>query len=195
MMFKSKIENSLIGLIGGHAILLFAIVGIVFSTNGFRITNFDWIYMILLIPYFFGIYLYAGLFNNDIIVDNSKIEIVNSIPFFRKRVSFDYSAIKSITLRHDWTETFGRRIKSNRVRYVLSQLTQIFLPYNYKWIKIETYRKFRFFCFGIDFDYYNNDGPLFEDVYKALRRKHKSVKWTNNTSPYYVGLIKMTEWK
>jgi hypothetical protein len=193
MRFKSKIGDSLFGLIGGHMLALFVVGGLILFINGFRLPDFHWTYLLLLVPYFLGIYVYAGLFNNDIQVDNTKIEIINTVPFFKKRISFDYSNIKIITLRHDWTETFGKTIKSKRLKYILSKLTQTFLPYNYKWIKIETDKEHKFYCFGIDYDYYDNDGPLFEDVYKTLRRKHKSVRWTNDTDPYYVGLVKMTE--
>ena len=193
MTVKSKIGNSLVGLIGEHIFAVIVIGGLIYFINGFRLPDIHWTYLFLLIPYSLGIYIYAGLFNNDILIDNAKIEIINNVPLFKKRISFDFSTIKTITLRHDWTETFGQRIKSRNLKYILLQLTRTLFPYNYKWIKIETDKEYKFYCFGIDHDYYDNDGPLFEDVYKTLRRKHKSVKWTNDSDPYYVGLIKMTE--
>ena len=135
----------------------------------------------------------TGIVNNDIVVFETKIEIVNRIPFFRKRTLFQYSEIKEITLRHDWTETLGSKIKSRRYRYVLKELAQIVIPYNFKWIRFVTVREFKFYCFGIDYDYYDNKGPLFEDLYKELRKKHKFVMWTNEGSPFYARLKKLTE--
>ncbi len=168
MTFKSKIGYSLLGLIGANILALSVLCGLKYLINEFRLHDFDWNFLILIVPYTFGIYFYIGLFNNDIKIDNTKIEIINRVPFFKKKISFNYSNIKTITLRHDWTETFGKNIKSKRIKFIFSQLTPLLFPYNYKWIKIETDNEYKFYCFGIDYDYYDNECPSFEDIYNTL---------------------------
>ena len=128
--FKSRISNSLTGLFG-HVLIFIIGGGLLFALNGFELSEFDWTYLTLLIPYFLSMYIYARLFNNDIIVGDVKIEIINTVPPFRKKVSIDYTDIKSIALRHDWTETYGEGMKSGRLKHIASQITQFFLPHNY----------------------------------------------------------------
>jgi len=193
--FKSDIEKSLIAFIAPHITLVILIIGIILFINGFQFSILSPWYFTFLIPYSIGAFIYSGMFNNDIIIKENSIQFVNNVPFFKKTTLIDFNDIETIILRHDWAETFGRNIKSSKIRYRIKEVASLFFPYNYKWVKIKTYKgeNFRFYCFGIEYDYYDNKGSIFEDLYKHLRKKHKSVLWTNNTEEYYINLAKITE--
>jgi hypothetical protein len=178
LTFKSRIVNSLGGLILPHMTVLALVIGIVLISNDLHLSSLNPRYLILVIPYVVVVYIYAGLFNNDIIITGTTLEIINSVPLFKKRILFELTSVKTITLRHDWTETIGNEIKQSTLRYCIKELVSVFFPYNYKWIKIEAEKKYKFYCFGIDYDYYENEKPYFEDLYKELKNRQASVNWT-----------------
>lgn len=131
-------------------------------------------------------YLYSGVTNNDVIVFESEIKIINRVPLFKRELSFSFSEIKEIKFRHDWTETFGKKMKPSILKYFLTNLLpSFFVPADYKWVEISCAKKYRFYCFGIEVDYYENEKPAFEDLFKLLHTKGVNVNWTNSTGIYY----------
>jgi acyl-coenzyme A synthetase/AMP-(fatty) acid ligase len=84
--------------------------------------------------------------------------------------------------------TFGRKIKPRVIKYIVTQwIAPFFFPPDYKWIKIHTNRTYKFYCFGIEMDYYENEtNTVFEELYKVLADKGVNVSWTDTTDSYYL---------
>ncbi|NOS90838.1 MAG: hypothetical protein HOP30_02845 [Cyclobacteriaceae bacterium] len=150
-----------------------------FLFNGFELPAFHYQYLFLLIPYLAAMYFYAGLFNHDVVVHETGIEIVNRVPLFKKTTKFEFASIQSITLRHDWTETFGTNFRIPWIKSAAKELALLLFPWDYKWIKIVTDQEYKFYCFGIEYDCYDNEGPVFEDLFSDLTKHYSHVKWTS----------------
>ena len=176
-IYPSKINFSIATVLTQHVSCLLIVSMLTFLFNGFELPAFDYQYLFLLIPYLVAIYCYAGLFNNDVIVNETGIEIVNRVPLFKKSRKFDFTSIQSITLRHDWTETYGRNIQTRWIKLMVKELALLVFPWDYKWIKIVADKEYTFYCFGIEYDYFDNKGPLFEDLFSYLKKYHSQVQW------------------
>jgi hypothetical protein len=185
--FKSYIWNGLFTFF----ILTIPISAIVFLTLfltlHIKLTQIDlpsWVFITLI--YSFLSYFYAGLTNNNIVVYDDKLEIVNKIPLFKKKVTFEYDKINLVTFRHEWTQTFGRKIKPKILKTIIKDwIVSFVFPWDYKWIKVKTDKEHKFLCFGLSMDYYDNDQIVFEDLFYELAQKGLKVEWTNTTEPYY----------
>ncbi len=195
--FKSKISNSL----GTFFLLTISLLGLLylllFVTTGYKLTQIKFSgWLIFILIYCTLTYLYAGLTNNDIILYTDRLDIVNRVPFFKKHHSFQLDNIKSVTFRHEWTETFGKNIKPNFLKYIVTQfLAPLFFPTDYKWIRVSADKDYKIYCFGIEMDYYDNKGPLFEDLFTKLSNKGVNVSWTDTTDIYYSQMTKNIESK
>lgn len=193
--FKSKIGNSL----GTFFILTISLFGllylVLFLTTNFRLTQISFSgWLAIVVIYFVVSYLYAGLSNNSIFLFDNRLEVVNRLPFFRKHYTFQFDKIKSVKFRHEWTETFGRSIKPNFIRYILNEwIAQFLFPTDFKWIRISADKDYKFYCFGIEMDYYDNDGPLFEELFTKLLDKGVEVSWTDTSDIYYSQMTKNIE--
>lgn len=140
-----------------------------------------------LVLLFIGIYVYAGITNNNISVKNDSIEVYRKLPFFKRTVFINFSEIEEITMRHDWTETVLKKLKPSIFRYIIVEwFLQTIFPPDYKWIKFKTRNGIlKFHCFGIDYDYYDNPEPYFEHLFVELANKNLPVMWTKNSDPYF----------
>ncbi len=176
-IYPSKINFSIATVLTQHVSCLLIVSILTFLFNGFELPAIHYQYLFLLIPYLAAIYCYAGLFNNDVIINETGIEIVNRVPLFKKSRKFDFTSIQSITLRHDWTETYGRNIRTRWINLIVKELALLVFPWDYKWIKIATDKEYTFYCFGIEYDYFDNEGPLFEDLFSYLKNYHPQVQW------------------
>ncbi len=190
--FKSKIGSSF----ATFFILTISFLGLLFLllflTTNFRLTQITFSgWLIIFLTYCILAYLYTGFTNNDILLFDNKIEIVNKLPLFQKHQSFQLDEIKSVKFRHEWTETFGKNIKPNFLKFVVTQfLAPCFFPPDYKWIKITADKDYKFYCFSIEMDYYDNEGPLFEDLFTKLADKGVNVSWTDTSDIYYSQMTK-----
>jgi len=195
--FKSKIGNSL----GTFFLLTICYLPlfyfILFLTTNFRLTQITFLGWTIVVMTYFAIgYLYAGLTNNDIRVFDDRLEIVNKLPLFKKHVVFNFDKINSIIFKHEWTETFWNNIKSKLIKNVVTEFFVIaFFPYDYKWIKIKTDKDYQFYCLGLEMDYYDNEGPHFEELFNALAEKKIKVSWTDISDIYYQQMTKNIESK
>lgn len=138
------------------------------------------IWIVFSIIYLVVAYLYLSYFNNDIVVYDNSIEVINRLPPFRRKFHFPLYEVKSIQFRHDWTESIGRNIKPYKLGYWVGQIATLFFPSDYKWIKIESDKTYRFYCFGLEYDFYDNKNPHFEDLYSDLSKRNVTVSWTNS---------------
>ena len=159
---------------------------LLFGTD-FRLHQLSWIgWAGIFVSYAVLAYVYAGFANDDILLYADRIEIVNRIPLFRKHYSFQIDQVESVKFRHEWTESFGKNIKPGLLKYIMSPfLATLFFPADYKWIKISTNKTYTFYCFGVDMDYYDNNGPIFEDLFNKLAEKGVNVSWTDTPDTYY----------
>lgn len=164
-------------------IYLFVLLYLIFYlSTDFRLSSITMPVWIIIILFIFIIsYLYTGLTNNDVLVANNSIEIVNRMPLFKKRISFQYDKIRLIKFRHEWTETFGESIKPLFLKYILTGwIAPFFFPTDYKWINVSADKDYIFYCFGIERDFFENEEPCFEDLFNELSKKGVNVRWTNN---------------
>ena len=158
-----------------------------FLTLNIKLTDIDIsIWFLIIICYLIVAYIYIGLTNNNVLVYDQRLEIKNNVPLFRKLIEYKFDDIKLVTFRHEWTETFGRNIKPNFLKYIIKEwLVSFVFPWDYKWIKIKADKDYKYCCFGLSMDYYDNDEILFEDLFYELGKKGIKVAWTDITEIYY----------
>ncbi|MFY0630154.1 MAG: hypothetical protein JXR05_07210 [Flavobacteriaceae bacterium] len=196
-IYRGKILNSaafmilklaLIGLFG------FVIIRFLFKIDIVEVLNFGGLVIIVNILVLL-VLLYALSVNNDIVLLENEIRIRKRLIFYNKQKSIDFKEIKKIQLKHDWTETIASKLKPSILKYILVEWILISLfPPDYKWIKIKTDKEtFKYFCFGIEYDQYNNPRPHFDDLYFDLAKRGINVEWTNDTDLYYRDLRKRKE--
>ena len=185
--FKSSIGNTISLFFFQTGLLLFLIYVALYIFTDFHLTQISFLGWLLFFSlYLIIMYLYAGFTNNDILVFDDRLEIVNRIPLFKKRRVFRFENINSIKFRHQWQETFGSNIQPTFLQYVIKFFPELFFPAHYKWIKIKANKEYKFYCFGIEMEYYENEKePVFEDIFQLLSLKGLDVCWTNNTDKYY----------
>ncbi|HEY9048688.1 MAG TPA: hypothetical protein VIN08_22440 [Ohtaekwangia sp.] len=195
--FDSSLIRALVNLFTSHAQIAFVLVSATYLINGFSLPSVEKNVIILASAiYLVLVYIYLGVTNHTFVFTDQTLEVENRLLFFRMRQSFPLRQIKQVLFRHDWTETAGKEIKIGIFRTAVRWTMHLFFPFDYKWIEITTTRSFRFYCFGLDYDYFDNEGPLFEDLFKALKSRGIRVGWTNKKySPYYDGLWTSTELK
>jgi hypothetical protein len=191
MTFSSKILNSLALHLIRHffaGFIIFLLLKFLFKVD-FSNIHIKY-YVIGLIFYAILTYVYIGLVNHDFIVFKDKIEVINRVPFFRNKKVFKYEDIKLIQFRHEWTEEFEEKFKLGIFGFLIREtVIQSFIPPDYKWIKIVSDRNYKFFCFGLEFDYYDNEGPLIEELFYQLADYGIDVRWTNVKLNYYAGMM------
>ena len=193
--FKSKIGNSLGTFFLMTLCDLLIIYAILYFTTNFSLTDITILgWTLLIVIYVLICYLYAGLTNNNIIVFDNRLEIKNELPLFKKHKIFQFENIKSVTFRHEWTATLTSKINSKFIKLFVTEFTASwFFPTDYKWIKIESDKDYKFYCFGLEMNFYDNEEPYFEDLFHCLADKQINVSWTNTTDKYYSQMTKKVE--
>lgn len=193
--FKSKVGSSLrtfLLLTISFLALCYFLLVLTINFKLPQITFPEWLVIVLI--YSTLAYIYAGFTNNNILVFENRLEIVNRLPLFKKHHSFQFDQIKSVKFKHEWTETFGKNIKPSFLKYIMTEfLTTFIFPTDFKWIRVSAVKDYKFYCFGIEMDYYDNKGPLFEDLYKKLAAAGVAVSWTDTTNLYYSQMTPNTE--
>lgn len=191
-IYHGKILNSITLLV-----LKLVLIGValwITNPDSFLIPNFSTI-IILLAALSILILIYAISVNNDIIIGEDKIIIRKRLIFYEKKKSINIADVQGILLKHDWTETVASKLKQPLLRYFFVELIlQTLFPPDYKWIKIKTNSEtVKYFCFGLEYDYYDNPRPHFDDLYFDLARRGINVEWTNDSDPYYQDLRRRKE--
>lgn len=181
--FESSLVKASVCILRNHLLILFVLVSAVYIYNHFSIPEIDArLAIAFFVLYLLGVYSYLGITNNDFILTNDTLEVVGKVPLFRRRRKFLLYDINIAVFRHDWTDTVGVHIKPRILQFFVKEISQLVFPFDYKWVEITTNHTFRFYCFGLQYNYFDNKGPLFEDLHKALRRKGIPVKWTKSSS-------------
>ena len=191
--YPSKISKAL----EAHLVRSFVIFFVVFLFLKFVFNiNFSLIhigyYILFTVCYILLTYIYLAKTNTDFIVLDDRIEMVNNLPFFKKKTVLPFNEIKSIVFRHEWTESLQEKIKPRTLGFIITEyLVSAFFPYDYKWIKFTTDRSYTFLCFGLEFDYFdNNDEALIEGLFYKLAACGIDVRWTNIKLNYYAGMMR-----
>lgn len=170
-------------------LLLFFLLKFLFNVDFLSIAVMY--YVLFFVCYILFTYIYLGKTNNDFVVFEDRIEIINKLPFFKRKTVLHFNEIKSIVFRHEWTESIRNKIKPPNLSFLLSDfLLPLFFPYDYKWIRFTTEKNYIFYCFGLEFDYYDNEGPLIEGLFHKLGDCGLNVSWTNIELNYYAGMMK-----
>jgi hypothetical protein len=135
-------------------------------------------------------YTYISLTNNDIKLDQNTIEFERKLFPFKRTVNFNLKDVLEITMQHDWTDTILENLKPKFLKYLIVEwVLKMILAEDYKWVKITTSEKsYKFYCFGLEHDYYDNPKPYFEDLYLELAKHQLNVNWTKNNDIYYKGI-------
>ena len=190
--YESKISTAL----GAHLSRSFFLLLILYFLLHFSF-NVDFTsisityYILFVLAYILYSYIYLGSTNNDFIIFNNRVEIINKLPFFKRKTIFYFEDIKQVLFRHEWTESVQEKIKPRILSFILTDFfLSMFFPYDYKWIRFTTQKSYTFYCFGLEFDYYDNEGPLIEDLFHRLGDYGVNVCWTNNELNYYKGMMK-----
>lgn len=178
-VFKSKIENAL-----GTFFIISLFYGFCFWVLSTLVPEIralfpDWKF--LLIFYLIIGYVYAGMTNNDLMVHDNRLEIINHLPLFKKRLEIPFDQIEAVKFKSEWTEIFEKMTPRLGLQLFLIQFAGLFFPFDYKWIKISGKKSYTVYCFGLERDYYSNKGPLFEDLFDNLAKKGLNVSWTESS--------------
>jgi hypothetical protein len=145
------------------------------------------------------IIIYLSLFiiqifmtNNDLIIDEKEIIIQSSMFGGIRRKAFKKEEILEITFKDEWSETFMNNQYDSIIRYVILEFILMwFIPWEYKWIEITTKynRKFKYYFFGMNYDFYDNSQEiLFEDMFVELAKRNIRVKWKSTKDVYFKGI-------
>ena len=142
-------------------------------------TRGDWV--IFFLVYFILTIVYLGLFNHDFFIKEGKIGIRSSLFTFFKMHEIKFSNIKKITLKHE---------EPVDDRFFSFQILKFFLfPFDYKWVKISTRfnKTYTYYCFGLDYDCYDNtdEKDLMENLFRDLLGKGVRVGWTKANDTYF----------
>ena len=193
-IFVSIIELILLTL--GYSIVIYLVSYYLLDFTFSQISPLTW--WIILLLYFSACYCYIGISNNDIVLYDDRLEIISKIPFFKKHQSFPLAEIQYVQFRRDWTDTIWQPINSVflgvLVKLLSDYILSFLLPFNYKWIKVTTDREYRFYCFGLEMEYYDSQMPTtFDELFYDLANKKVKVRWTDNSEPNYAFMNREAE--
>jgi hypothetical protein len=145
------------------------------------------------------IYIFMSVFqicytNSDFKIEENEIIIQSSLIKGVRKKRFKKEEIKEIIFKDRWSETFMDKKYGSIVRYIfLNFFLMWFIPEEYKWIQIETdkNKRFRYYFFGMNYDFYDNsEEVLFEDMFIELAKKNIKVRWNSTKNIYFEGLQK-----
>ena len=126
---------------------------------------------------------YIALTNNDFKFFRDRVEISPSVLNFRKTKKIEYKKITKVIVKHEARE--------HPIKEWLMCIVFLFIPMiEYKWVKIITAeRTYTFFCFGLEYDYYDNhDDILMEDLFNAFAGRVPNTSWTKTDDPYFTSM-------
>lgn len=138
---------------------------------------------------------YLSLTNTDIKILGNEIEFNGTLLMSKNKTKFSLDEISEITMKHAWTETVLDDFKPRFLKYIIVEwILKTIRNEEAKWIKVKTKKgEYKFNCYGIEYDSYDNPKPHFEDVYFDLAKLNLDVNWTENNHFYYEDLKKRKE--
>ena len=159
----------------------------------FELSSYHWAAVGIFTTLFIIIYL--SLTNTDIKILENEIEFKGRLLLSRKKTKFSLGEISEIIMKHDWTETTLADFKPKFLKYIIVEwILKTVRNEEAKWIKVKTKGgEYKFNCYGIEYDCYDNPKPHFEDLYFDLAKLNLEVNWTENNDLYYKDLKKRKE--
>ena len=193
-LFKSKIWNSFFYLILKLVFICVLIFPLIAFTElkgmFFELSSYNW--MVIGIFITLCIIIYLSLTNTDIKILGNEIEFNGKLLLSKKKTKFSLDEISEITMKHDWTETVLAEFKPRFLKYIIVEwVLRTIRNEEAKWVKVKTKKgEYKFNCYGIEYDCYDNPKPHFEDLYFDLAKLNLEVNWTENNDLYYKDLEK-----
>ena len=196
-LFKSKIWKSFFYLILKLVficVLTFPLIAFTeFKSMFFELSSDNWLLVGICATLF--IITYLSLTNTDIKILENEIEFNGKLLLSKKKTKFSLHEISEITMKHDWTETVLSDFKPKFLKYIIVEwILKTVRNEEAKWIKVKTKSgEYKFNCYGIEYDCYDNPKPHFEDIYFDFAKLNLEVNWTENNELYYKDLKKRKE--
>lgn len=149
----------------------------------FKIITFNWWFLLACIPYFIIWYVILSYADNSINVSETFFSISKSNLLFQESELIQKDEIEFIELKYNWID--GIFPSSRFLFYITFPLVMILpyiLPAFYKLIIVhykDGHYK-RFYCFGIEEDYYtNSESDTFENLVRTFYKLDYEIKMTN----------------
>ena len=190
--FKSSIFESIISKGIRNAVLIFILYLTSSVIDYSELIPFQLGLWEITIIYLFLFLVQIFLTNNDLRIEEKEIMIQSSLVKRLRYKRFKKDEIEEIIFKDEWGERFINKKYASIIRYViLNFILYWFIPWEYKWIKIKTKNKqqFKYFFFGMNYDFYSNSEEiLFEDMFVELAKKNIKVKWQSTDDIYFKGI-------
>ncbi|MBA6316977.1 hypothetical protein [Cellulophaga baltica] len=188
-LYESKIKNGFFFIFYKLVyVCVFALPFIFFTDLKIEIQKLEiWQWVLLGLITSLLMYFYLGITNNDVKLNKSQIEFRRKLFPFNRTTKFKLNEISKITMQHDWTDSILNDFKPKILKYfIIEWVLKLILAEDYKWLKIISKGKsYKFYCFGLEHDYYDNPRPYFEDLFIELAKQGLNVNWTKNNDTYY----------
>ncbi len=135
-----------------------------------------WIIAVLYTVYSFILISYT---NPSFYFTDNSVLVKYPILFRWKDFELNYNDIELATFRHELFETKFLS-ESELFTFVIKPALFLFIPPEYKWMQIKTYKTKRtLYCFGLEFDYFSNhDDIRFETLKLEFARRGVRTLWT-----------------
>ena len=187
--FKSNIFETIVAKGMRNAIQIFILLVSSTVINYSELLHFEISIWAIIIIYLFQFVIQIYLTNNDLLIKDKEIIIQSSMFKGIQKGKFSIDEIQEIIFKDDWSESFMNKCYTSLLRFIVLDYFLMFLiPYEYKWIEIRTNKnqKFKYYFFGINFDYYDNTNEvLFEDMFITMANKNIKVKWKSTKDLYF----------
>jgi hypothetical protein len=196
-IFKSKIRNSFLYLILKLVFICVLVFPFIAFTKlkslFFELSSFNWILIGIFTIVF--IITYLSLTNTDIKILKNEIKFSGKLLLSKKNTKFSLDEIIEITMKHDWAETVLADFKPKFLKFIIVEwILKTARNEEAKWIKVKTKSgDYKFYCYGIEYDCYDNPKPHFEDLYFEFAKLNLEVNWTENNDVYYKNLKQRKE--
>ena len=190
--FKSSIFESIIskGIRNGMLIFILYITSSII--NYAELIPFQIGFWGIIIIYVFLFILQIFYTNSDLKIEEKEIIIQSSLIKGGRKKKFKKDEIKEIIFKDEWSETFMNKKYNSIIRIVFVDFFLVwFIPWEYKWIQIETNKnqRFKYYFFGMNYDFYDNAGEvLFEDMFIELAKRNIKVRWNSTKDIYFEGI-------
>ena len=167
--FKSNIFETIVAKGMRNAIQIFILLVSSTVINYSELLHFEISIWAIIIIYLFQFVIQIYLTNNDLLIKDKEIIIQSSMFKGIRKRQFSIDEISEVIFKDEWSESFMNKRNTSLLRFIgLDYFLMFLIPYEYKWIEIRTNKnqKFKYYFFGINFDYYDNTNEvLFEDMF------------------------------
>jgi hypothetical protein len=142
-------------------------------------------------------FLFVQIFftNNDLSIKKKTLTVQSTLFDGIRHRTFEKNQIKEIIFKDEWASRLqgGNNWWSSILLMLLTFVIGLFIPPDYKWLTIVTKdnKRYTYYFFGIEYDYYDNAGDLlFEDVFRETAKSGVRVRWRSIKDDYFKHLQK-----